>query len=92
MNDIQSSSSHAFTSKAREGIQISGVRDVVSFDEKSVVLETVCGGMGVEGENLHVTTLNIADGRVDVEGRINGLYYFEDRPVQKRKLFSRGGD
>lgn len=92
MNDIEASSQHAFSSRAREGIEISGVLDVVSFDDKSVVLETSCGGMGLEGEGLHITTLNIAEGRVDVEGRINGLYYFEDRPVQKRRLFSRGGN
>lgn len=92
MNDTQSSSQHAFSSKVRDGIRVSGVLDVVSFDEKSVVLETSCGGMGIEGEGLHITTLNISEGLVDIEGRLNGLYYFEDRPVQKRRLFSRGGD
>ena len=92
MNDIHMSPTHSFSSKAREGMKISGVSDVVSFDDRSIVLETSCGGMGIEGEDLHITTLNIAEGLVDVEGRINGLYYFEERPVQKRRLFSRGAD
>lgn len=92
MNEIKASESHGFSSDKREGISISGVSDVVSFDEKGVVLETLCGSMAVEGEELHITTLNIGDGRVVIEGRINGVYYFENKPQQKRGLFSRRND
>ena len=80
---------HGFSSKAREGINVSGVVDVVSFDDKGVVLETVCGSMAVEGEGLHVKVLNITDGRVEIEGRINGAYYFDNKPAQKRSLFGK---
>jgi sporulation protein YabP len=76
----------------REGIAITGVVDVVSFDEKGVVLETICGSMAVEGEGLHVTTLNITDGKVNIEGRINGTYYFEAKVQQKKGLFARRND
>ena len=94
MNDINSvnpkgESTHAFASRGREGISISGVNDVVSFDENGVSLETVCGSMAVEGEGLHVTELNITDGLVEIEGRIIGVYYFDQRPQQKRGLFGK---
>ena len=63
---------HSFFSRARDGIEIEGVCDVTTFDEEGVSLDTSCGRMAVEGENLHVTVLNITDGRVVIEGRING--------------------
>ena len=82
-------SAHSFFSKGREGIEICGVTDVVSFDEGGVVMETQCGSFAVEGENLHVTVLNLTDGKVVIEGRINGVYYFDSTPKQKRGLFGR---
>ena len=92
MNEGKGTENHSFSSSMREEIAITGVVDVVSFDEKGVVLETVCGSMAVEGEDLHVTTLNITDGKVNIEGRINGAYYFEAKPQQKKGLFSRRND
>ena len=92
MNEGKGIGNHSFSSNMREGILITGVVDVVSFDEKGVVLETVCGNMAVEGEDLHVTTLNITDGRVNIEGRINGAYYFDPKPQQKKGLFSKRND
>lgn len=78
---------HAFSSNSRNGIDVSGVLDVVNFDEGGVVIETSCGSMAVEGEGLHVTVLNVADGKVSIDGKINGVYYFDNSPKVKRGLF-----
>lgn len=83
---------HSFFSKMREGISISGVSDVVSFDESGVSLETLCGSMAVEGEGLHVRTLNMSDGIVEIDGKITGVYYFDNRATSKRGLFGRRAD
>ena len=87
MNEINST--HSFCSKGREGMTLEGVSDVVSFDEGGVVMETLCGSLAVEGEGLHVTVLNLTDGKVVIEGRINSLYYFEATPKQKKGLFGK---
>lgn len=95
MNDINNGvteRSHSFASKARSGMRIDGVCDVVSFDEGGAVLLTVCGNMAVEGEDIHVTVLNIADGIVELSGKINGLYYFDDKPATKKGLFRKRAD
>lgn len=89
MNEQNAGRKHIITSSQREGIQIDGVTDVVSFDERGVALETTVGNMAIEGEELHVRVLNIADGRVEIDGHINGIYYYESRPSGKRGLFSR---
>ena len=83
---------HSFFSKAREGIEIDGVCEVISFDELGVMLDTISGRMAIEGENLHVTVLNITDGKVEIEGKINGLYYIESKPQSRKGLFGRKAD
>jgi hypothetical protein len=56
------------------------------------MLDTTSGRMAIEGENLHVTVLNITDGKVELEGKINALYYVEGKPVPKRGLFGKRAD
>ena len=91
MNEI-SVSKHSFTSKGRDGIEIDGVNEVISFDESGVVMETLCGSLAVEGDDLHITVLDITDGRVEIEGKVNSVYYFDNTPRQKRGLFGRKND
>lgn len=88
MADI-SKTSHRFCSEARGGVVIDGVSDVVSFDETNVVLESICGNMAIEGEGLHITVLNIDSGRVEITGKINGIFYFDNTPAPKKRLFGR---
>jgi sporulation protein YabP len=95
MNSINAGgqeSAHSFFSRERNGIKIDGVNDVISFDEGGAVFLTACGNMAIEGEELHVTVLNIANGIVELSGKINGLYYFDDKPPIKKGLFRKRAD
>ena len=62
---------HRLTLMDRRQLELSGVKDVVSFDESNVVLQTVCGMLSVEGEELHVQVLNTESGVVSLEGTVN---------------------
>ncbi|MBR7184361.1 MAG: sporulation protein YabP [Clostridia bacterium] len=73
-----SSLPHAVSLAERTHLQISGVCEVISFDEACIALRTVCGSMTVEGSEMHITTLNIDRGEVIVDGKINGLFYTGD--------------
>ena len=79
---------HSFVSELRQNIKINGVEDVISFDEGEVVLQTSCGGMTLEGEGLHIGVLSVEQGVVEVDGRIDGVYYF-DNTLQKKKHFGK---
>ena len=61
----------------REKLSISGVLDVLSFDDQIVILETELGLLTVKGENLRINKLSLdtADGIVD--GEIYNLGYSE---------------
>lgn len=80
---------HSFSSRGRDGIDVSGVVDVISFDENGILTETLCGSMAIEGEGLHITVLNIGEGKIAVEGRISAVYYFEEKQKRKRGLFGK---
>ena len=85
---IENQKKHTLVIGARESAEISGVCEVESFDEQSVILKTDCGEMTLEGEGLHVGTLDIARGIVSVTGQINGLYY-SNGATYKRGLRAR---
>ncbi len=80
---------HTISSQNREGLIVSGVKDVVSFDERGAVMETVCGNMAVEGGELQVTVLDLASGKVEIKGRLDAVYYFENKPTAKKGLFGK---
>lgn len=65
----------------RARLNVSGVREVESFDENAVVLNTVGGLLIVRGENLQLQALSIDGGQVSVHGRIDSLSYEETQKV-----------
>ena len=60
----------------REKLSISGVLDVLSFDDQVVIVETELGLLNVKGDNLRINKLSIDTSEVVVEGEICNLSYF----------------
>ena len=61
----------------REKLTISGVIDVLSFDDQIVILETELGLLTVKGENLRINKLSLDTAEVIVDGEIYNLGYSE---------------
>ena len=61
----------------REKLTISGVLDVLSFDDQIVILETELGLLTVKGENLRINKLSLDTADVIVDGEIYNLGYSE---------------
>lgn len=61
----------------REKLSISGVLDVLSFDDQVVIVETELGLLNVKGENLRINKLSIDTSEVVVEGDIYSMLYSE---------------
>ncbi len=70
-------------------MELTGVEDVVSFDETGAVLRTTLGMLAVDGEELHVVKLDLAGGNVQIEGKVNGLIYSDGGSAKKaaKRLF-----
>jgi len=72
----------------RTGLSVSGVEDVESFDENTMVMYTGKGTLVVRGEGLHIEKLSLDGGDLKVEGNIDSLSY-EDGGREKGGLLAR---
>ena len=68
----------------RGKISISGVLDVLSFDDQVVIVETELGLLTIKGENIRINKLSIDTSEVIVEGDISSMSY-SDKSVEKTK-------
>lgn len=59
----------------REKLNVSGVLDVLSFDDQIVMVETELGLLTVKGENIRINKLSLDTSEIVVEGEINSLTY-----------------
>ena len=71
----------------RESLTMTGVAEVVSFDENTVVLQTSLGLLVIQGQQLQLKNLTLEGGQVAVEGSIRALSYEEPRQTGWRRLF-----
>lgn len=75
--------------KGRREMSISGVTEVVGFDEESVRLKSVDGELFVEGREIKIGALDTDRGVVTLSGVINGIYYAAEPDKQKKGFFGR---
>ena len=68
----------------RGKLSISGVNDVLSFDDQVVIVETELGLLTVKGENVRVNKLSLDTSEVVLEGTISYLAY-SDKDLEKNK-------
>ena len=73
----------------RNKLSISGVLDVLSFDDQIVILETELGLLTVKGENIKINKLSIDTSEVIVEGEISSISYSEKNVNDKDSSFIR---
>ena len=80
---------HKLTLNNRSSLTVTGVNDVISFDDSVVVLRTELGTLFVQGSQLQLKTLSTQGGQVDVEGKVASLLYEEPRAKGgwKHRLF-----
>ncbi len=71
----------------RNKLSISGVLDVLSFDDQIVIIETEMGLLTVKGENLKINKLSIDTSEVIVEGDIFELAYSDENINKKSSGF-----
>ena len=66
---------YGLTMDRREKAVLTGVTDVERFDENEVVLSTHGGRLILTGTGLHVSSLQLEEGRLLVDGTIDGAVY-----------------
>lgn len=74
---------HNVSIEGREKLNISGVKEVISFDENTIILNTEMGGLMLKGTDLHINKLNVDDGNLNIEGFIIACSYTEKNDTKK---------
>ena len=70
---------HKLTLRERQQLTMTGVSEVVSFDENAVALHTAQGTLLVQGEGLQLKNLSPDGGQVAISGKVTALSYQEPR-------------
>lgn len=84
----KAAAAHHIILEEREALAVSGVEEVESFDENTIVMYTSKGTLVVRGEELHIEKLSLDGGDLKVEGAIDALTY-EDGGREKGGFLSR---
>jgi len=79
---------HHVIMEGRSRLSVSGVEDVESFDEQSIVCATSRGVLVIRGRDLRIGRLNTEGGDLNVEGTVDALEY-EDTTAPSGGFFSR---
>jgi len=74
---------HKIVIDERKNLIVSGVKEVISFDDETLILNTVMGRITVKGEKLHIISFHTESGDLSAEGRLHAVAYLSDN--------SRGG-
>jgi len=78
---------HKLALEERSKLTMTGVTEVISFEENAVVLRTSLGTLMVQGRDLQLKTLSLDGGQVAVDGTVSALVYEE--PKASGGLFRR---
>ena len=91
VNNMAKPASHLHTVQMdqRKQAMLTGVTDVCSFHETEIVLKVENSVMVITGEQLHIGKLLLEDGRLDIQGHIDGLIYEKPRLASRSLRFWR---
>ena len=74
---------HNIIMEERKKLSVSGVLDIDSFDEQTIIAIAEQGELTIRGSNLHITRLNLEQSELLVEGEVSSLAYTDIRPQAK---------
>ncbi len=74
---------HSVIMEDRRKLSVTGVTDIDSFDEQTIIAITDMGELTIRGWNLHITKLNLEQTELLVDGEVSSLTYTDTRPQAK---------
>ena len=59
----------------RKKLTLTGVKDCLTFDEETIILNTALGKLAIKGIALHILNFDTSSGDFTAEGKINAVVY-----------------
>ncbi len=66
---------HSIILEDRKKLMLTGIKNVLTFDEETIILDSSYGKLAIKGTGLHILNFNTETGDLSAEGRINALIY-----------------
>ncbi len=66
---------HSIIVENRKKFTLSGIKDVISFDDETIVTESAMGKLVIKGQNLHILNFDNSSYELLGEGKINAMVY-----------------
>lgn len=73
----------------RKKLTLTGIKDVLSFDDEIVVVESELGLLNIKGSDLRVNKISVETGDVIVDGTIRAIEYSDKDINSKQGLMSK---
>ncbi len=73
--------------ESRSRLNITGVLDVLNFDEEVITMVTELGLLVVKGSDLHLNNFSLDNTELGIEGMINSLQYSDKTPGKNKEKF-----
>lgn len=70
--------SHSISIDERKSINITGVSEVVFFDDVTVNIKSIMGKISIKGDKLHIVSFDEDIGVLNITGLIHGVIYIAD--------------
>ncbi len=83
---VKQTGKHHAVLDCRKTLELDGIEDVLGFEECSVLLQTNMGVLNIEGEGLHLRHMSMEEGKLIIDGKINGMLYI-DKTARKGGLW-----
>jgi sporulation protein YabP len=78
---------HDIIMRGRRAVEITGVKQVESFDNEEFLLETSMGYLSIRGQNLSMKNLDVDKGNVSIKGKVYDIVYLDEQSTEKAKGF-----
>ena len=84
----KSMGAHNLILEERGSLTVTGVEDIDSFDDQTVVIYTGLGELTVRGNQLHIERIDLQAGELELQGQVDALTY-ADQPAVRGRFFAR---
>ena len=63
----------------RKKLSLTGVEDVLGFNDETVNVKTTLGDLTIKGSKLHISKLNLDSGDVEIDGVVDLIHYSQSK-------------
>ena len=71
---------HSVIMDGRKKLEITGVKNVDSFDDETIIMATCKGEMTIKGSNLNIEKFSVDTTEIGITGEVIAIIYTNDRP------------